>query len=43
MNCEKRLAGQGCFFGKQISRIFGNKAKIIGGLILIGIGAYAIL
>jgi putative Mn2+ efflux pump MntP len=33
----------GVFFGKQFNGIFGNKAKIIGGLILIGIGIKAIL
>jgi putative Mn2+ efflux pump MntP len=33
----------GVFFGKQFNRVFGNKAKIIGGLILIGIGIKAVL
>jgi putative Mn2+ efflux pump MntP len=31
------------FFGKQFSGVFGNKTKIIGGLILIGIGIKAVL
>lgn len=33
----------GVFFGRQFNGIFGNKAKIIGGLILAGIGIKVVL
>jgi putative Mn2+ efflux pump MntP len=33
----------GVFFGKQFNGVFGNKTKIAGGLILIGIGIKAVL
>jgi putative Mn2+ efflux pump MntP len=33
----------GVFFGKQFNGLFGNKPKIIGGLILIGIGIKVVL
>jgi putative Mn2+ efflux pump MntP len=33
----------GVFFGKKFNGFFGNKAKTIGGLILIGIGIKAVL
>jgi putative Mn2+ efflux pump MntP len=33
----------GVIFGKQFNGILGNKAKIIGGLILVGIGIKAVL
>jgi putative Mn2+ efflux pump MntP len=33
----------GVVFGKQFNRFLGNKAKIIGGLVLVGIGIKAVL